>query len=167
MIPPASVFRVFVRDRASASEFLRRAPGAAWIHFAGHGFFRDGSSGLKLNDRWVLADELESLRLAARWVSLSACQSARALVSPGEEWFGLSRSLLLAGAGAVLAAQWDVEDAAAARFMTGVYRCLASGCTLGDAVSSAQQSAIRTGAHPLDWASFVLLGGPAAAEMSV
>ena len=57
----------------------------------------------------MLADELESLRLRARWVSLSACQSARALVSPGEEWFGLSRSLLLAGTGAVLAAQWDVD----------------------------------------------------------
>ena len=152
---------------ASAAEFLARAPGAAWIHFAGHGFFQDGSSGLKLNDRWVLADELETLHLQAHWVSLSACQTARALVSPGEEWFGLSRALLLAGAGAVLAAQWDVEDAAAARFMTGVYRSLASGSTLGDAVSRTQLSAVRDGAHPLEWAGFVLLGGPAAAEMSV
>jgi CHAT domain-containing protein len=152
---------------ASAAEFLERAPGAAWIHFAGHGFFQEGSSGLRLSDRWVLADELEALRLEARWVSLSACQTARALVSPGEEWFGMSRALLLAGAGAVLAAQWDVEDAAAARFMTGVYRSLAGGATLGDAVSQAQQSAVRAGAHPLEWAGFVLLGGPEAAEMSV
>ena len=152
---------------ATAARFLAEAPNAAWIHFAGHGFFQDGSAGLKLSDRWVLADELESLRLRARWVSLSACQSARALVSPGEEWFGLSRSLLLAGTGAVLAAQWDVEDVAAARFMTSVYRGMASGLRLGDAVSLTQQSAARAEAHPLDWAGFVVLGGPTAAETGV
>jgi CHAT domain-containing protein len=151
--------------QASGAEFLSHAPRAAWIHFAGHGFFQDGSSGLKLNDRWVLADELEGLRLSARWVSLSACQTARALVQPGEEWFGLARSLLLAGAHAVLAAQWDVEDTAAARFMTGVYGALASGVTLGEAVSRAQRSAAVIGAHPLDWAGFVLLGGPRAADV--
>ena len=151
--------------QASGAEFLSHAPRAAWIHFAGHGFFQDGSSGLKLNDRWVLADELEGLRLRARWVSLSACQTARALVQPGEEWFGLSRSLLLAGAQAVLAAQWDVEDAAAARFMTGVYLALQNRATLGEAVSLAQRSAAASGAHPLDWAGFALLGGPRAADV--
>src|SRR5437667_12900489 len=48
------------------------------------------------------ARRLDALRLAARGVALSACQTARALVRPGEEWFGFPRSLLLAGAGAVL-----------------------------------------------------------------
>jgi tetratricopeptide (TPR) repeat protein len=152
--------------RASAAEFLQQAPRASWIHFAGHGFFQDGSAGLKLSDRWVLADELEALRLSARWVSLSACQTARALVQPGEEWFGLSRSLLLAGAGAVLAAQWDVEDAAAAGFMSAVYRHLSTGVTLGEALSQTQRTAAAGGRHPLEWAGFVLLGGPGAAEVT-
>ncbi len=150
---------------ATAERFLAHAAGAPWIHFAGHGLYQAGRSGLRFHDRWLLAEELEGLRLSARWVALSACQSARALVQPGEEWFGLARAMLIAGAQAVLAAQWDVEDAAAARFMTGVYDRLSAGADLGDAVSGTQAELTRGARHPLEWAGFVILGGPAAVEV--
>ena len=39
-----------------------------------------------------------SVSLSARWVTLSACHTARALLRPGEEWFGLARAFMLAGA---------------------------------------------------------------------
>jgi CHAT domain-containing protein len=151
---------------ATAGRFLDLAPRASWIHFAGHGVYEDGRSGVRLSDRWLLAEELDDLRLGARGVALSACQTARALVRPGEEWFGFPRSLLLAGAGAVLAAQWDVDDAGAARFMGAVYPRLAAGEPLGQAVSAAQAAESESGAHPLDWAGFVVLGGPRAGSAS-
>jgi len=150
---------------ADAARFLGLAPEAPWIHFAGHGIYRADSpqqSGLRLVDRWVTAAELGARRLRARWVTLSACQTARALVRPGEEWFGLARALLLAGAGAVLAPQWDIEDAAAAQFMAGLYRRLAAGESLGAALALSQRAALGAGRHPLEWAGFVLIGGPAA-----
>ena len=141
-------------------ELCRRAP---WIHFAGHGIFRADApqhSGLRLADRWVLAGELADMSLRARWITLSACQTARALVEPGEEWFGLARALLLAGARRVLAAQWDVADEAAARLMAGTYGRLRNSATLPGALRGAQAEAARSGIHPLEWAGFVLLGSP-------
>jgi tetratricopeptide (TPR) repeat protein len=151
---------------ATAERFLELAPKAGWIHFAGHGVHESGRSGLRLQDRWLLAEEMDGLRLAARGVALSACQTARALVQPGEEWFGFPRNLLLAGAGAVLAAQWDVDDASAARLMGDVYGRLASGERIGPAVSGAQAALAANGVHPLDWAGFVILGGPGAGDAS-
>ncbi len=155
-------------DQATADAFLRLAPRAAWIHFAGHGHFRPDApheSGLRFADRWLLAGELAELDLGARWVSLSACQTARALVRPGEEWFGIPRALLIAGAHAVLASQWDVEDGAAARLTGALYRHLASGNGLPASLGAVQSDLLRAGTHPLDWAGFGIFSGPPTASI--
>src|SRR5262245_8268211 len=148
---------------ATAERFLALAPGADWIHFAGHGGWRADApeaSGLRMQDRWLLAGELADLSLSARWVTLSACHTARALVRPGEEWFGLARAFLLAGAGAVLAAQWDVDDDATSRLMSDLYARLAEGTPLARALAAAQAARAAAGEHPIDWAGFAVLGGP-------
>jgi hypothetical protein len=156
--------RMLTGAQATAERFMTLAPDAPWIHFAGHGGWRADApheSGLRLHDRWLLAGELAALTLSAEWVTLSACHTARALVHPGEEWFGLARSFLLAGAGAVVAAQWDVEDGPTAELMAGMYARLAAGEPLARALAGAQAERRAAGAHPLDWAGFVALGGPA------
>jgi tetratricopeptide (TPR) repeat protein len=150
-------------EDATAARFFELAPPAPWIHFAGHGHYRAEApheSGLRLADRWVLAGELADLELSARWITLSACQTARALVRPGEEWFGMARSLLLCGARTVVASQWDIEDGAAGRLMSALYARLAGGAPIGAALAGAQVERLRAGAHPLEWAGFVALGGP-------
>ena len=148
---------------ATAERFLELAPHAEWIHFAGHGGWQSGApetSGLRMHDRWLLAGELADLELRARWVTLSACHSARALVRPGEEWFGLARAFLLSGAGAVVAAQWDVDDEATALLMSDLYTRLASGTPLARSLAGAQAARAAAGEHALDWAGFAVLGGP-------
>ena len=148
---------------ATAERFLALAPTADWIHFAGHGGWRADApeaSGLRLADRWLLAGELADISLSARWVTLSACHTARALVRPGEEWFGLARAFLLAGASAVVAAQWDVDDEATARLMSDLYARLAQGASLPRALAAAQAERATAGEHPIDWAAFAVLGGP-------
>lgn len=157
--------RVLEGAGATAERFLALAPEASWIHFAGHGIYDAEApqhSGLRFADRWLPAEELGSLRLAASRVTLSACQTARALVRPGEEWFGLPRALLLAGAGSVIASQWDVDDAAARSWMEAFYERIAAGDPEGQAVRHVQAAFCNAGLHPLDWAGFVRLGGPSA-----
>src|SRR5262249_51404724 len=142
---------------------LERLPDAPWIHFAGHGVYRADApqwSGLQLADGWLPAEELSRLRFAADRVVLAACQSGRALVQPGEEWFGLARTLLPGGVRAVVAAQWDVEDEAARRFMSGLYDRLREGQSGPLALSATQSAEARNGGHPLDWAGYVCLAGP-------
>ena len=151
--------------RATVARFLERAPHAAWIHFAGHGLYRPESphgSGLQLADGWLAAASLSETRFAAERVVLSACQSARALVQPGEEWFGLARTLLLGGVRRVIAAQWDIDDRAARRFMADWYAQVAGGASAAAALASVQADQARAGVHPIDWAGFVGLGGPEA-----
>ena len=155
--------RVLSGAEATAENFLALAPTADWIHFAGHGGWRADApeaSGLRLADRWLLAGELADISLQARWVTLSACHTARALVRPGEEWFGLARAFLLAGASAVVAAQWDVDDEATARLMSDLYARLSNGSPLASALAAAQAERAVAGEHPIDWAGFAVLGGP-------
>ncbi|HEY6867236.1 MAG TPA: CHAT domain-containing protein, partial [Candidatus Eisenbacteria bacterium] len=155
--------RLVTGAEATAGRLIELAPSAPWVHFAGHGLYRADrpeGSGLRLADRWLLADEVAGLSLRARWVALSACQTARALVRPGEEWFGLARTFLLAGARSVLASQWDIADEAAARLMAGVYAHLSGGDPPARALGKAQAASAREGIHPLDWSGFVVLGGP-------
>ncbi len=162
--------RVLSGRRATAERFRRESSGAAWIHFAGHGQYEARAphrSGLRMADRWLRAEEIEQLELSAKWITLSACQTARALVRPGEEWFGLARTLLLAGARVVVAAQWDVEDTAAARLMTRLYGHIATGLTLGSALARAQADDADGGVNSLDWAAFVALGGPRSAAVRI
>jgi len=150
-------------DQATRARFLKHAPRAPWIHFAGHGIYRPEApyrSGLQLADGWLSAEALIETRFAAERVVLAACQSARALIQPGEEWFGLARSLLRGGVGQVIATQWDVDDAAARRFMAAFYAGLASGASPVLALAEAQARAAGAGEHPLDWAGFVGLAGP-------
>jgi hypothetical protein len=156
---------VLAGAEATAARVAALAPRAAWIHFAGHGGWRADephASGLRLADRWLLASEIAGLDLGARFVTLSACHTARALVRPGEEWFGLGRAFLLAGAGAVLAAQWDVEDGATAALMGALYGRLAAGAPLPLALARAQAERAAEHRPPYEWAGFVVLGGPAA-----
>ncbi len=139
---------------------------AAWIHVAGHGSFHaaaPGDSGLHLADGWLTLRALRGFRTDAAWVALSACQTARALVRPGEEWYGLAPGFLAAGANCVLAAQWDVEGQPTAHLMTQIYRHIAGGQPLTRAVGLTQAAAARAGTHPIEWAAFSVLG--AAPEM--
>ena len=110
--------------------------------------------------------EVFALRLSARLLVLSACQTALgsgavADVPPGEDWVGLVEGFLYAGAANVLATLWSVEDRATARLMSSFYRELASGRSESAALAEAQRAALKDPrtAHPFYWAGFVLSGG--------
>src|SRR5262249_39935045 len=74
------------------------------------------------------------------------------------------RAFLLAGASAVLAAQWDVDDDATSRLMSDLYSRLANGSALARALADAQAARAAAGEHPIDWAGFAVLGGPRVLE---
>jgi CHAT domain-containing protein/predicted negative regulator of RcsB-dependent stress response len=69
-------------------------------------------------------DEIMKLRLTAEMVVLSACQTGRGEVVPGEGVMGLTRAFLYAGAQSVVASLWNVADEATAVFMSRFYNYL-------------------------------------------
>lgn len=126
------------------------------VHFATHGFSDERlpmNSGLVLTapdrkdemaeDGFLQAWEIfESVRLDADLVVLSACDSGRGKELGGEGLLSLTRAFQFAGARAVVASLWKVEDQGAADLMVRFYRKLRSGSPTADALRQAQIEAI-------------------------
>ncbi len=102
---------------------------ADWLHFACHGWFdfdRPLASYLEVGPDLNLtaAEILESWRLQAQLVILSACQTGVSRVLRGDEPMGLVRAFLAAGARAVVVTLWPVDDLATYVLMRNFYKAL-------------------------------------------
>jgi CHAT domain-containing protein len=99
--------------------------------------------------------------ITAELVVLSACQSGLSLVMEGDEWMGLPRAFLRAGAARVLASLWDVDDRATRELMSAFAIALKSSPEKpAEALRSAQVQIIEQHPHPYFWAGFAMLGTP-------
>jgi CHAT domain-containing protein/tetratricopeptide (TPR) repeat protein len=155
-----------IQDSASAQRVIELSPPADVIHLACHGRFLPAlpqASGLRLADRWLTVRDVYRLRLSARLVTLSGCDTGRNLVAGGDELMGLVRGFLAAGARSLLVSHWSVNDAATADFMDTFYSTwhssdLSPTCVAA-AVRQAQCEPAKAGMHPAFWASFSLVGG--------
>ena len=152
-----------------ASEaFLKRAQLAdfAVLHFASHALVDERSLTSTAQalapgegeDGFLTLSEIGTMRLAGSLVVLSACRTAAGVVVSGEGVQGLASALLAAGARAVLATRWLVEDASAAALMQDFYRELAGGRGVDEALLAAQGAARARGAGPREWAGFMVFG---------
>ena len=176
--------RSFVRSRARESAYRRYAPSADLVHLGCHGLVnRDqpAYSGVVLSpgrrkdeDALLQAYEISEIRLERRpLIVLSACQVAGGRLSAVEGLMGLTRAFVQAGAGAVIASPWIVDDTTTAQLIVDFYEALAEG--VGDPITAlavARRAALaraRAGrmdkgavppAHPLSWAGLRVFGLP-------
>jgi len=110
--------------------------------------------------------EVFGLHLAADLVVLSACQTglgagALADVPAGDDWVGLTRAFLHAGAKHVVASLWPVADWATAALMERFYEGYRSEGDPIRALAVAQRALLAAPAtsHPFYWAPFEAVGG--------
>jgi tetratricopeptide (TPR) repeat protein len=172
--------------RLSLAEFSDPAafecPPGAGLHVAGHGLFvpdQPQFSALSDGQRFLFAHDLAARRLPLNLVVLSGCETGRQGGVEAEELVGLSRAFLAAGARAVLASLWPVEDRAARRFMTEFYGALAAGLPAREALAAVQRAWLAGNPRPDPaaprqpgqnesealrlphlWAAFALAGDP-------
>jgi tetratricopeptide (TPR) repeat protein len=169
---------VYHGKEATEALWRARAPEARVIHAACHGMFQGHdpwSSALFLAtgggedgilQAWeVLATDLRNADL----VTLSGCETGVSRVEPGDDIAGLPRGFLLAGARALVASLWPVEDQATARLMAQFYGGAARNQPLGAALRAARLALLRGKEFnsPRNWAPFVLFqrrGAPPAEE---
>lgn len=117
------------------------------------------------NDGRLEVHEVYGIRLHARLVVLSACETALGTGSQtnapsGDDWVGLTRAFLTAGADNVVASLWRVEDLATAELMQRFYVRLGEGISFSDALADAQRALLEDPdtEHPFYWAGFSLVG---------
>jgi CHAT domain-containing protein len=152
------------------------------LHLAAHGVLNDASP---MYSHIVLAQgkadtkedglletwELLNLDLRGDMVVLSACETARGSVRPGEGMVGLSWGFFVAGSPTTLVSQWKVDSAGTTELMLGFYRHLRASASPPKAPKSQlppKAAALREAAlkllssehyaHPFYWAGFVLIG---------
>lgn len=120
------------------------------IYIAAHGEHHladPSASFIELADGPLRVRDILKLRLDQPVVILNACDTHRGYLL-GNEMMGLVRSFFYAGASAVVATQWQVEDAAAADLMTQIMHEVQAEPLLARAVQRAQQRFIRRRQHP-------------------
>jgi CHAT domain-containing protein/Tfp pilus assembly protein PilF len=162
-----------VGPKATETWFKHIAGDYDVIHFATHGFFNKTNplfSGVQLepdsqNDGRLEVYEILGLHLRAQLVTLSACETALGSgyfteIPAGDEFVGLTRAFLSAGASAVIASLWEVNDSSTARLMRSFYRRVSKDSP-SLSLAIAQRSMLHgdiAHRHPYYWAAFVLVG---------
>jgi CHAT domain-containing protein/Tfp pilus assembly protein PilF len=165
---------VLIGGSASEARFRREAPDQRIIHLATNGVFNRHNplfSHVLLapgagEDGRLEVHEVFGLRLRADLVVLSACQTGlgsgvAADIPPGDDWVGLTRAFLSAGAGEVIATLWPVDDRGTAELMAAFYGRFGEGRDAVTALASAQREMLASQAtsHPYYWAGFTVVGG--------
>lgn len=101
--------------------------------------------------------EVLEMKLNAKLVTLSACETGLGNVTRGDEMTGLSRAFLFAGSPSVVVSLWAVADYPTSFLMSAFYRNLKS-YPASEALSLAQRETMKKYPQPLYWAPFVLIG---------
>jgi CHAT domain-containing protein len=136
------------------------------VHFATHGLFDEAAplfSALLLGNSEggrsrLSMYEIMDLKLRARLVVLSACETNRGKLMGGDEVAGLTRTFLTAGADTVVSSLWKVSDESTALLMQGFYRRLKTGVTPATALRESELEVRKQFPHPFFWAPFVETG---------
>lgn len=150
----------------AATEAVRQALGASptqILHIAAHGEQRldqPDLSFIRLADGQLYTDDLLQHDLSYELVTLSGCETGRAVVAAGDELIGLGRGILYAGAGALIASLWRVADNTTAALMDILYAGLDTGVSKALALQQAQKALLAADPelHPAFWGAFQLVG---------
>jgi len=111
-------------------------------------------------EAYLRAREIALMRLPARLVVLSGCETAGGPIVSGEGVLGLTAAFSAAEVPAVMATLWPVDDEVTVRLVQRFYRALEKGKTAAAALKDAQTT-VRGAAetrHPFFWAGFILVG---------
>ncbi len=112
------------------------------------------------DDGLLQVREIRQLRLGARLVTLSACDTGVGPIGAADV-SNLMNAFIEAGSESVVAALWELEDRSTTRLMTEFYRDLTNRQDRVMALRNAQLTFIQEGLPPYYWAGFEIGGDSA------
>ncbi|MBD6618538.1 tetratricopeptide repeat protein [Komarekiella sp. 'clone 1'] len=158
---------VYIHNEATLEKFKSQALRFSFLHLATHGCFKieDCKKVDLLNNKLLFADKPLDIADAAllglqgtQLLTLSACETAVETDFNGEGIAGVAYIFERAGAKAVMASLWAVEDEATQELMVDFYQNLKQGMSKGEALQKAKLKLIKDDRHPFYWSPFVLIG---------
>jgi CHAT domain-containing protein len=156
---------VITGGQATPQAYMASQPARfSYIHFVAHG---TSSEATPLESAVILSRQGDAYKLYGRdivkyslngaLVTISACHGAGSRTYSGEGLVGLSWAFLRAGARAVIAALWEVDDASTAQLMDRFYDRLGKGDDPASALRDAKLSLLHSNTvyqKPFYWAAF-------------
>ncbi len=146
-------------------QFLSAVPGAAIIHFCGHGRYSAstaGDTGLVFQQGLLRARDIPHFASAAPIVFGNACESGAARVGDderlGRAWSGLAAGFIDAGALNYIGSMWPILDDGSRRLAERFYGLLVQGHSVGESLRRAKLHAFEE--NDPTWASVILFGCP-------
>jgi CHAT domain-containing protein/tetratricopeptide (TPR) repeat protein len=104
--------------------------------------------------------DILGLKLNSKLVVLSACETSRGRLLPGEGVLGPAQAFLQAGSAAVLASYWRVDDQVTSTFMQRFYKYLLVDRLSASAALRKTQLESAAAGKSYEWAAFSLYGWP-------
>ena len=189
---PAMISRS--KEEFSETYLKAHATNQNYIHLATHGVFNKTQplysyllmSSSEQDDGRLTVDEIFSMNLNTKFVTLSACETALGDIGEGDDLVGLSRAFMYAGSPGVIVSLWKVDDATTAWLMARFHQYISGGFTSSESLTFAQRDMIQrkfiggqarglkhielaesiqrainndeTAHNPYYWAPFVLIG---------
>lgn len=153
---------------ATKTAFINEAPFYRLIHVSTHGIIPNGNYpersylafSVDTSDNGIFTmSEMDSVKLSADLVVLSACETAHGKYYGGEGLMSIAHAFLSAGAKNIVASLWQVNDSLTTDLMTAFYQNLKNGETVESALQKAKllfaEGEKAQTAHPYYWAAFV------------
>ena len=132
-----------VGETSKKDALYAQAPNYQALHFSCHGEFDPDSpldSRLHIGPNETLTGQeiMDNLRLHCNLVTLSACESGLSRVQRGDELYGLIRAFMYAGAPAIIATLWRVDERSTLIFAQKFYELVQQGMPYATALKAAQ-----------------------------
>lgn len=172
--------KIVTGSSATEAAFRKLVIDPAVLHFAMHTVIEEanpmysrlvfsGKAG-DGHDNLLHAYELSSLRMKARMVVLSACNSGFGLMGGREGVISLTREFFSAGVPTVVMSHWTVEDESGSRILPLFYSHLTQKLKADDALRLSKlnflESSDNLRAHPYFWSTFVVYGNTDPIELN-
>lgn len=160
----------FTGENALKANFINHAGNGDLIHLGVHGI---GDPKVVDNSRLIFrtddrepgnlyAYDIYNLKINARLVVLSGCETGLGRRQTGEGIFSIARAFSYAGCPSVVMTMWRVPDTFTVPIVDEFYEQLHDGQSIGASLRTAKlkflEGADELSAHPANWAEFVLNG---------
>jgi len=147
----------FVKD-----SMVDQVRGKDYIHIATHGILNSDDpeqSGFVTADSIATLPEIMAVKLEARMVVLSACETGLGKLYPGDDQVGLTRAFMFAGSSTIVSSLWSVSDESTAKLMSHFYRNIVqNNMDRAEALRQAELTLMKEYPDPFHWAPFILTG---------
>jgi CHAT domain-containing protein len=155
----------FKSANATLNSFITNSSSAGIIHLATHAGSGDSTTfaGIEFYDSTLYLNRIYSMRLNARLVVLSGCETGTGAVNKTEGLMSLARGFSYAGTKNVIGSLWQTEDKTSAEIFKKFYSNLADN-NFSTALHKAKLAVIGNSsvaaASPYFWSGYIYIGTP-------